>query len=69
MSILQSHAGRDIGIVVQDDERAPHIRWAVGAYANRSDTLISLAEKLADRGLTMPATVRYPSDWSAQPPP
>jgi site-specific DNA recombinase len=52
--------GKDIGIVVLDEERAGHIAWAFRTYAAGFHTLSQLADELNDRGFTMPASVRYP---------
>jgi DNA invertase Pin-like site-specific DNA recombinase len=52
--------GKDIGIVVLDEPRAAHIRWAFKTYALGQHTLKQLAEELGDRGFTLPATVRLP---------
>jgi site-specific DNA recombinase len=52
--------GKDVGIVVLDEPRAAHIRWAFQTFARGQHTLRQLAEELADRGFTLPATVRLP---------
>ena len=52
--------GKDIGVVVLDEPRATHIRWAFKTFALGQHTLRQLAEELTDRGFTMPATVRLP---------
>jgi hypothetical protein len=52
--------GKDIGVVVLDEPRATHIRWAFKTFALGQYTLRQLAEELTDRGFTMPATVRLP---------
>jgi site-specific DNA recombinase len=52
--------GKDIGIVVLDEPRAAHIRWAFQTFAHGQHTLRQLTDELTDRGFTMPATVRLP---------
>ena len=53
--------GREMRTVIVDEERAPLITWAFEAYATGEWTMASLAQKLADRGLSTRATPRLPS--------
>jgi site-specific DNA recombinase len=49
-------AGREVRTVIVDDERAPMVRWAFGAYATGDYSLNHLADELRDRGLTQRPT-------------
>jgi site-specific DNA recombinase len=53
--------GREVRTVVVDDERAPLIRLAFELYATGQWTVASLADHLADRGLSTVTTPRVPS--------
>lgn len=53
--------GREIRTVALDEERAPLMHLAFKLYATGDWTIASLAEHLADRGLTTLATPRVPS--------
>ena len=53
--------GREIRTVVLDEERAPLMRLAFKLYATGEWTIASLAEHLANQGLTTLATPRVPS--------
>ena len=53
--------GREVRTVVVDEERAPLVKEAFALYATGEWTIATLAEHVADRGLTTLATPRVPS--------
>ncbi len=53
--------GREIRTVEIDPDRAPHVRWALSAYATGNYTLDTLQNALADRGLLTRATRSRPA--------
>ena len=53
--------GREFRTVVVDEERAPLVKLAFELYSTGDWTLATLAEHLADRGLTTLSTPRLPS--------
>ncbi len=53
--------GREVRTVIVDEERAPLIRQAFELYSTGDWTVATLAEHLADRGLTTVATPKLPS--------
>jgi site-specific DNA recombinase len=53
--------GREFRTVVVDEDRAPLVRLAFSLYATGDWTMATLAEHLADRGLTTLGTPRIPS--------
>lgn len=52
--------GREVRTVTLDDQRAGLITWAFDAYATGEYSLRQLLAELTDRGLTNPATARWP---------
>ena len=60
-TLARDELGREVRGVVVDEERAPHVRWALRAYASGEWTISQLTDELRDRGLTTPPTPRRPS--------
>ena len=59
LNIRKMIEGREIRTVEIDPERAPHVRWAITAYATGGYTLDTLQDALTDRGLlTRPTPTR-----------
>jgi site-specific DNA recombinase len=59
LNVRKMIEGREIRTVEIDPDRAPHIRWAITAYATGAYTLDTLGDVLTDRGLlTRPTPTR-----------
>ncbi len=53
--------GREIRMVVVDEQRAHFVKWAFSAYASGEWSIRDLAVELADRGLRKPASPKRPA--------
>jgi site-specific DNA recombinase len=60
LNVREMVNGNEIRIVVIDEERAPHVRWAYEAYASGDYPLRRLTAELAERGLRSQATRKGP---------
>jgi site-specific DNA recombinase len=59
LNVRKMIEGREIRTVEIDPDRAPHVRWAITAYATGTYTLDTLQDSLTDRGLlTRPTPTR-----------
>ena len=60
LNVREKYEGNEIRTIALDEERAPLVQWAFEVYARGEYSLRQLTEALADKGLTTPATLKYP---------
>ncbi len=61
LNVRKTIEGHEIRTVEIDPERAPHVRWAITAYATGAYTLDTLQDALTDRGLVTRPTPTRPA--------
>lgn len=61
LNIIDRSEGREIRTVAIDPERAPYIKLAFELYASGDWAAEDIADELAERGLTMKATLKHPT--------